>query len=144
MLRSAEGGSIEGIAAALRVAVMTVKLRRCRYAAAGLVGLADAPRPGHPPTYIREDRDRVVALAMGPPPEGLTHWSVRRMAARTGMSPSTVHRIWRERHPAPHRTETFEFSTDPALEGQDPGHGGPVSRSARGRVGTRARARLLG
>ena len=38
------------------------------------------------------------------------------MAARTGMSPSTVHRIWRELGYKPHRTETFKFSTDPALE----------------------------
>jgi transposase/AraC-like DNA-binding protein len=53
---------------------------------------------------------------MGPPPEGQTHWSVRAMAARTGMSPSTVHRIWRELGYKPHRTETFKFSTDPALE----------------------------
>jgi transposase len=116
VLRSADGGSIEGIATELGVAVMTVKLWRRRYAQAGLAGLADAPRPGHPPTYTRADRDRVMALAMGPPPEGSTHWSVRRMAQHTGMSPSTVHRIWRALRLQPHRTETFKFSTDPALE----------------------------
>lgn len=116
VLRSAEGGTIEGIAAELGVAVMTVKLWRRRYAEAGLEGLADAPRPGHPPTYTREDRDRVMALAMGPPPEGMTHWSVREVAKRTGMSPATVHRLFRERGLQPHRTETFKFSTDPALE----------------------------
>src|SRR5664280_1205159 len=116
VLRSAEGAPIERIAAELGVAIMTVKLWRRRYAAAGLAGLADAPRPGHPPTYTREDRDRLVALTLGPPPEGTTHWSVRRMAGRTGMSPSTVHRIWRELGYRPHRTEAFKFSTDPALE----------------------------
>jgi transposase len=116
VLRSAEGAPIERIAAELGVAIMTVKLWRRRYAAAGLAGLADAPRPGHPPTYTREDRDRLVALTLGPPPEGTTHWSVRRMAQRTGMSPSTVHRIWAELGYRPHRTETFKFSTDPALE----------------------------
>jgi transposase len=116
VLRSAEGGPIDGIATELGVAVMTVKLWRRRYAESGLAGLTDAPRPGHPPTYTREDRDRLVALTMGPPPDGTTHWSVRRMAQRTGMSPSTVHRIWRELGYRPHRTETFKFSTDPALE----------------------------
>jgi AraC-like DNA-binding protein len=84
--------------------------------AGGLAGLADAPRPGHPPTYTREDRDRLVALTMGPPPEGTIHWSVRAMATRTGMSPSTVHRIWRGLGYKPHRTGTFKFSTDLALE----------------------------
>jgi transposase len=116
ILRSADGGSIEGIAAELGVAVMTVKLWRRRYARLGVDGLRDAPRPGHPPTWTREDRDRVQALAMGPPPEGATHWSVRDLAKRTGMSPSTVHRVWRERGLQPHRTETFKWSTDPALE----------------------------
>jgi transposase len=116
VLRSAEGVPIGRVADELGVAIMTVKLWRRRYAQAGLAGLADAPRPGHPPTYTREDRDRLVALTMGPPPEGTSHWSVRMMATRTGMSPSTVHRIWRELGYKPHRTETFEFSTDPALE----------------------------
>ena len=116
VLRSADGAPIERIAAELGVAIMTVKLWRQRYAEAGLAGLTDAPRPGHPPTYTREDRDRLVALTMGPPPEGTTHWSVRAMARRTGMSPSTVHRIWKELGYKPHLTETFKFSTDPALE----------------------------
>ena len=116
VLSSASGGTIEGIAAELGVAVMTVKLWRRRYVEAGLDGLTDAPRPGHPPTYTREDRDRVMTLAMGAPPEGMTHWSVREVAKRTGMSPATVHRLFRERGLQPHRTETFKWSTDPALE----------------------------
>jgi len=116
VLRSAEGGPIEGIASELGVAIMTIKLWRGRFALGGVEALADAPRPGHPPTWTREERDRVQALAMGPPPEGMTHWSVREVAKRTGMSPSTVHRLFRERGLQPHRTETFKFSTDPALE----------------------------
>jgi len=37
------------------------------------------------------------------------------MAARTGISVTTVQRIWREANLKPHRTETFKFSTDPDL-----------------------------
>jgi len=116
VLRSADGAPIEHIAQEVGVALMTVRLWRRRYTEAGLDGLSDAPRPGHPPTYTRADRDRLVALTMGPPPEGTTHWSVRAMAKRTGMSPSTVHRTWKGLGYKPHRTETFKFSTDPALE----------------------------
>jgi transposase len=116
VLCAAEGRPNQRIAAELGVALMTVKLWRRRYAEAGLDGLVDAPRPGHPPTFDREDRDRVQALAMGPPPEGLSHWSVREVARQSGMSPSTVHRLFRERGLQPHRVETFKFSTDPALE----------------------------
>ena len=116
VLRSAEGIGIERLATELGVAIMTVKLWRRRYAEAGLAGLADAPRPGHPPTYTRADRDRVIALTLGPPPEGTTHWSARRIAERVGMGTTTVQRMWAEANLKPHRTETFKFSTDPALE----------------------------
>jgi transposase len=116
LLRAADGLANQRIADELGVALMTVKLWRRRYAEAGLAGLADAPRPGHPPTYGREERNRLLALTLGPPPEGTSHWSVRDMARVSGMSPSTVHRIWSELGLKPHRTETFKFSTDPALE----------------------------
>jgi transposase len=116
VLRCGDGVAVEHIARELGVTDTTVRLWRRRYAGAGIDGLADAPRPGHPPTFTREDRDRLMAVAMGPPPEGQSHWSVRQLAKRTGMSPSTVHRVLRERGLQPHRTETFKFSTDPALE----------------------------
>ncbi|MCC3774492.1 IS630 family transposase [Streptomyces sp. UNOB3_S3] len=42
-----------------------------------------------------------------------THWSTRSMAAKTGLSQSTVSRIWRAFGLQPHRAETFKLSTDP-------------------------------
>ena len=116
VLRAAEGLPNQRIADELGVALMTVKLWRRRYAESGLAGLAERPRPGHPPTYGREDRDRLLALTLGPPPAGTTHWSVRDMAKATGMSPATVHRLWTEMGLKPHRTESFKWSTEPALE----------------------------
>jgi transposase len=116
VLRSAEGVAIERIAAELRVAIMTVKLWRRRYATAGLAGLDDAKRSGRPATFSRAERDRVIALTLEPPPDGTTHWSARRLGERVGMSETTVWRIWRSANLKPHRTETFKFSRDPALE----------------------------
>jgi transposase len=116
VLRSAEGIAIERVAEEFGVAVMTVKLWRRRYAEAGLAGLADAPRPGRPVTYSRAERDKVIALTLERPPEGLTHWSARRLSARVGMGITTVQRIWAEAGLKPHRVETFKFSTDPELE----------------------------
>jgi transposase len=72
VLRSAQGAAIEHVARELGVAYMTVKLWRRRYAEAGLAGLADRPRTGHPPTYTREDHDRFIALTLGPPPDEKT------------------------------------------------------------------------
>jgi len=57
----------------------------------------------------------VIALTLEPPPAGTTHWSVRRLAHRVGMSETTVWRIWRSAGLKPHRTETFTWSTDPDL-----------------------------
>jgi len=115
VLASANGTAISAIAADVGVTVNTVKLWRRRYKAMGLAGLAEAPRPGRPPTYSRTDRDLVIALTLEPPPEGVTHWSVRRLAKRLTMSETTVWRIWAEAGLKPHRTETFKFSTDPEL-----------------------------
>src|SRR5712664_4084512 len=46
-------------------------------------------------------------------PAAATHWSTRSMAKASGLSVSTVHRIWRAFSLQPHRSETFKLSTDP-------------------------------
>jgi transposase len=115
VLASADGTAISRIAEDLGVTVNTVKLWRRRYERAGLAGLVEARRPGRPPTYSRADRDEVIAFTLEPPPEGVTHWSVRRLAKRLAMSETTVWRVWQSANLKPHRTETFKFSTDPDL-----------------------------
>ena len=46
-------------------------------------------------------------------PPDATHWSSRGMARASGLSVSTVQRIWRAFGLQPHRLETFKLSTDP-------------------------------
>ena len=48
-------------------------------------------------------------------PEGATHWSKRELARQVGISPASVHRIWRAFGLQPWRTETFKISPDPLL-----------------------------
>ena len=62
-----------------------------------------------------DEVQRVLAKTLEPPPDGTTHWSVRRLAHATGLSPTTVHRIWGEHKLKPHQVRTFKFSTDPRL-----------------------------
>jgi transposase/DNA-binding CsgD family transcriptional regulator/transcriptional regulator with XRE-family HTH domain len=109
---------LSGVAVATRTGYTVVQVSRLRkrYAATGVAGLDDRPRSGRPPTITARKRAQVVALTLKPPGPGLTHWSTRELARRAGVSPSTVHRIWRGHALQPHRLETFKFSTDPQLE----------------------------
>ncbi len=58
-------------------------------------------------------RARVVALTLKPPSAGLSRWSSRELARQTGLSHSTVHRIWQAHALQPHRSQTFKFTADP-------------------------------
>ena len=87
---------------------------RKRYAAMGLVGIEhDAPRPGRKQRIDDQQRAAVVKKTLRERPEGQTHWSRSTMAEATGLSDSTVGRIWKEHGLKPHLVETFKFSNDP-------------------------------
>ena len=86
---------------------------RERFRVDRLQGLSDAPRSGAP-RKITDDRvDEVVKKTLASRPKGATHWSVREMAAETGLSATAIYRIWQTFGLQPHRTETFKLSTDP-------------------------------
>jgi transposase len=87
---------------------------RQRYAERGLAGIEkDAPRPGRRRQIDARQRAAVVRKTLRETPEGLTHWSRSTMAAATGLSESTIGRIWREHGLKPHRVGTFKLSNDP-------------------------------
>jgi hypothetical protein len=78
-----------------------------------LQGLSDAPRSGAPRKISDDCFDEIVKITLTSRPANATHWSVREMAAKTGLSPASVHRIWKTFELQPHRVETFKLSTDP-------------------------------
>jgi transposase len=113
VLASADGDPNDRIAARLRLTPQTVGKWRARYVAKGVDGLVDEPRSGAPRTVRDDDVERVLTLTLETMPEDATHWSTRAMAQRTGLSQSTVSRIWRAFALKPHRSETFKISKDP-------------------------------
>jgi len=88
-----------------------------RYLEAGVEGLLrDKTRPSRIPRLSDEKVAEVVRLTLEEkPPADATHWTVRAMAARTGVSTTAVHRIWQENGLAPHRFRHFKLSNDPAF-----------------------------
>ena len=94
VLRAAEGATNTQIAEEASVSLPTVGLWRRSFSERRLAGLADAPRSGRPREIDDDEVQRVLAMTLEPPPDGSTHWSVRRLAAATGISSTTVHRIW--------------------------------------------------
>ena len=115
ILGCASGLSNAAVAAKLRTTGFTVGFWRNRFITEGVAGLGDEPRPGAPREIGDEKVAQVVRLTLEKIPKGATHWSSRMLAARTGLSQSTISRIWRAFGLKPHRTESFQLSSDPLL-----------------------------
>ncbi len=110
ILECASGQNNAAVAAKLHTTGFTVGMWRNRFITEGLAGLGDEMRPGAPRQIGDERVERAVRLTLEEAPKGATHWSSRALAARTGLSQSTVSRIWRTFGLRPHRSETFQLS----------------------------------
>jgi transposase len=85
-----------------------------RFMQSGVAGLLrDKTRPPRIPPLGAEIIERVVTLTLSDPPGETTHWTAPAMAKATGISVSSVQRIWRGHGLQPHRMRQFKLSTDP-------------------------------
>ena len=87
-----------------------------RFMQEGIDGLLrDKTRPPRILPLSQAVIDRVVALTSTDPPGETTHWTAAAMAKATGISVSSVQRIWRAHGLEPHRVRQFKLSNDKAF-----------------------------
>jgi transposase len=85
-----------------------------RFMTDGVAGLLrDKTRPSRIPPLGTAVEQHVVACTLTDPPGETTHWTAGAMAKATGISVSSVQRIWRKHGLQPHRTRQFKLSNDP-------------------------------
>ena len=113
VLACAAGADNKTVAAELRCSAATVGKWRARFVEHRLEGLTDGERPGRPPSITAEQVEDVVVATLESVPANATHWSRAKMADRSGLSRSTIGRIWKAFDLKPHRAEGFKLSNDP-------------------------------
>ncbi|MBB5955006.1 transposase [Saccharothrix tamanrassetensis] len=109
VLGCADGKSDQEVATELGIGPQTVGKWRRRF----LDRLVDEPRLGAPRRITDERVEQVVVATLERTPSDATHWSRASIAAESGLSRSTVGRIWKAFNLKPHQVDTFKLSNDP-------------------------------
>jgi transposase len=86
-----------------------------RFMSEGVDGLLhDKTRPARIPPLPKAVVEGVVMRTLEEAaPDAMTHWTAPAMAATSGLSISSVQRIWRAHGLRPHQVRSFKLSTDP-------------------------------
>ena len=113
ILRCADGLGNKAVAAEPGVHEHTVGEWWRRFLEGRIDGLSDEPRPGRLRTIGDEQVARIIDRTLSAAPADATHWSLRSMARESGLSHTTIWRIWGVFGRQPHRSETLKLSSDP-------------------------------
>ena len=113
ILACLEGKRNDAVSRELGVRPNTVGLWRNRFAARGMAGLHDQPRPGRRPKYGAALRLRLPRQLELPPPPGLAGWDGGSLAAALGVSDAAVWRVLRKDGIQLRRHRSWCVSTDP-------------------------------
>ncbi len=116
VLLSDDGIAGTEIAERLDLTVEAVSRIRRRFLETGVAGLEERHRSGRkdnkvPPEVV----ERVVDLAMSPPPAGRSRWTTRLLGKAVGHASSCISKILRENGLKPHLVRTYKVSRDPAF-----------------------------
>jgi len=112
VLHASKGWDNQQVASELSITRQTAGKWRNRFLRHRLDGLTDAPRPNVHRKLSDERVEEIIRTTLRSSPPGATHWSTRKMARVSGVSQSSVSRVWRAFQLKPHRRDTFTLSTD--------------------------------
>lgn len=116
VLLLADGASYSEIQEQLETAATTIARWKTRYEKDGLEGLATF-HPGQPPRLLTPQlRAKILNKLKDPPPDGSTHWSLRKMALVLKVGKDLIHKVWKELDLRPHRLDRYKASNDPEFE----------------------------
>ena len=116
VLWSAEGIAGADIARRLQLSAEAVSRIRRRFLERGVAGLATRPKPGRTDHAVPAlTVERLVELAMSPPPAGRSRWTTRLLAKEVGLTSGCVSDVLRRNGLKPHRVRTYKVSRDPAF-----------------------------
>ena len=114
VLLSADG--VSGVEIALRLGLTqehVCRVRR-RFVEEGVDGLADRQKTGRKDHAVPQATiERIVQLALSPPPPGRTRWTTRLLAREVGHTSGTVSKVLQANGLKPHLTRTYKVSRDP-------------------------------
>ena len=114
ILLAAKDKQNKEIAAEVKLDRRQVALWRERFLEGGMDALRhDAARPGRPAKVSAAVENCIVETTLHEKPVAKTHWSTRTLAAKLGLSATTVRRVWRRNGLKPHLQRTFKLSNDP-------------------------------
>jgi len=117
VVATADGESVKAICRLTGKSKPCVWRWQARFAEEGVDGLLrDKTRPPGRKPLSPEIKAKVLAKTTTETPPNATHWSVRSMAKETGISHTSVQRIWAEAGIKPHLVKTFKISDDPEFE----------------------------
>ena len=116
VLLSAEGVSGTEIAMRLDLTPEAVSRIRWRFRDGGIAGLAQRPKPGRKDHAVpAATEERVVQLAMSPPPAGRSRWTTRLLGKAVKLTSGCVSDLLRKNQLKPHLVRTYKVSRDPAF-----------------------------
>ena len=117
ILMSVDGLAGKEIAERLGLTQEAVSRIRGRFKATGVEGLYDQPKAGRKDHAVAgEVVDKVIHLAMSPPPAGRSRWTTRLLGKAVGLTSGCVSDLLRRHGLKPHLTRTYKVSRDPEFE----------------------------